>query len=141
MLRRITNPGLITVSIRGTDGAGHPAGLDLTLGTLDSGPLPSGGTCDGIFCPYPWSTIVVPAYVLLPGVQYAIVVRAPAGNALNCLCYGVDETAPTYAGGRLEHSGDSGITWGSLATVDWMFEEWGDPALPVVQTDPATEIT
>ena len=42
LLYRYGSPGTVTVSIRATDGNGHPTGSDLTSGTTDGNTLPTG---------------------------------------------------------------------------------------------------
>ena len=39
LLYRIGSPGTLTVSIRATDGSGHPTGADLVSGTTDGATL------------------------------------------------------------------------------------------------------
>lgn len=114
-------PGTVTVSIRATDGSGHPAGSDLTSGTINGNTLT---TTPG------WYEIALTSYNLTSGTKYAIVVRAPSGNLTNYLRWGFDQSSPTYAGGNYEYSGDSGSTWTSNTDRDFMFEVWGEPPPP-----------
>lgn len=127
-LHRVGTIGDVTVSIRATDVDGHPTGDDLTSGTYDGDTLrmevsPQLGALE-------WITIPLTSYNLSAGKKYAIVVRIAGGDVDNKLCYGVDESSPTYTDGCFEYSGDLGVNWTSLTTVDWMFEEWGNPAPP-----------
>lgn len=120
-LCRVGLPGIITVSIRATDGAGHPTGEDLCSGTIDGDTLPT--TAE-------WREITLGAgYNLSADTKYAIVVRAPSGDTSNYIYLLVDTSSPTYAGGVEEYSTDSGLTWTADTTVDCMFEEWGEPAI------------
>jgi len=123
---RAGSPGTITVSIRATDGSGHPIGGDLCSGTIDGNALTTSS-------PGEWREITLGAgYDLDASTQYAIVVRAPSGNASNLLRYRVDASSPTYAGGCLEQSHNSGSTWSSIPSYDSMFEEWGEAIGPPV---------
>lgn len=115
--------GEVTVSIRNTDGAGHPTGSDLTSGTTDGDTLTT--NTDG-----EWREISVTPYSLTSGTKYAIVVRAPdaTGSGYSGLYWRFD-TSPSYAGGRWERSLDSGNegTWTVPFDADLMFEVWSEP--------------
>jgi len=127
--------GTITVGIKAVDGNGHPTGADLTSGTYDGDTLTSS---------LAWVTISMDAdYQLMAGTKYAIVVRIAAGDINNEIRYGVDESSPTYTGGCLEASGDSGVNWTTHTGIDWMFEEWGDKGifLPDTTTDPLRRVS
>jgi hypothetical protein len=109
------------VSIKATDGSGHPTGDDLTSGTIDGNSLSTTPT---------WYEIALTEYTLSAHTKYAIVVRAPNGNDLNLAPWRWDESSPTYAGGNREYSWDSGDTWDSSTSVDLMFEVWGTDITP-----------
>lgn len=116
-LSRTGSPGTVTVSIRATDGNGHPTGPDLTSGTLNGNTLTtssSGG----------WYAIHLTPYALSASIKYAIVVRAPSGDGSNKVNWLGDWSSPTYAGGNFEWSGDSGSTWNTESGRDFMFEDW-----------------
>jgi hypothetical protein len=119
MLFRNGSPGTVTVSIRATSG-GQPTSSNLCSGTTDGDTLPIGS-------PYEWREITLGSgYGLSAGTPYAIVVRATGGDASNYVCWRADST-PTYGGGMLLLSSNSGTNWTSAAGYDLMFEEWGDP--------------
>lgn len=114
-------PGTITVGIRATDGSGLPTGSDLCSGTTDGNTLPTGS-------PYEWREVTFTSgYDLSAGTQYAIVVRAPSGDFSNRGIWRCDASSPTYSGGNLLQSSNSGSNWNSYSNLDFMFEEWGDP--------------
>uniref|UniRef100_A0A6M3JAJ7 Uncharacterized protein n=1 Tax=viral metagenome TaxID=1070528 RepID=A0A6M3JAJ7_9ZZZZ len=112
-LDKIGSPGTVTVSIKAVDGSSHPTGADLCSGTTD------GNAVSG------WTTITFTSGVVLQsGTKYAIVVRAPSGDGSNYLWWWSDDTSPTYAGGAFEISTDSGSSWATSSTKDFMFETW-----------------
>ena len=128
-LYRVGTPGTCYVNIKAVDGSGHPYGSALASGTFDGDVL----TVDPLGAWY--EVTLTPIAAGKSGTQYAIVVWS-TNTGLRWLC---DTTSPTYSGGRREYSTDSGATWNSDSTVDFMFEEWGKlcdmtltPAVPVV---------
>lgn len=123
LLYREGSPGTVTVSIRATDGYGHPTGHDLTSGTTDGNTLPT-------ISPGEWREIALTEYSLSANTKYAIVIRAPSGSAGIWLLWRYDGTSPTYTGGNTEISSDSGSTWSSYTTEDYMFEVWGGVITP-----------
>ena len=124
LLYRYGFPGTVTVSIRATDGSGHPTGSDLTSGTIDGNTLTTAPW--GL-----WYEIALSPYDLTSGTKYAIVVRAPSGNLTDYLRWSYDDSAPTYAGGNFEASSDSGTNWTTYADKDFMFEVWGESTVEV----------
>src|SRR4030042_351948 len=121
-LSRVGNPGEVTASIRATDEAGHPAGSDLTSGTLDGNSLTTNTSGE-------WREIAFSnPYALSGGVKYAIVISAPAADSSNRLRGRLASSSSAYAGGRFGRSEDNGSSWTASATQDQdsMFEVWGD---------------
>lgn len=132
-LYRFGYPGMVTVSIRATDGSGHPTGPDLCSGTIDGNSLTAatGGT---------WYEITLgDGYNLAAATKYAIVVRAPGGGITNTLRWRLD-TSGAYPGGCSESSSNSGSSWSSNPAYDLMFEEWGEVVGPSIETQDATDI-
>jgi len=120
LLFRYQSPGYITVSIRATDGSGHPTGADLCSGTTDGDTLTtdSGGE---------WREITLGAgYSLVAATKYAIVFRALDGAYNNYIRVRLDSTSPAYASGNYEHSVNSGVDWIVPEDYDFMFEDWGE---------------
>jgi hypothetical protein len=121
LLYRTGSPGTVTVSIRATDGSGHPTGADLCSGTTDGNTLPTS-------TPFEWREITLGGgYDLAASTKYAIVVRAPSGNSSNRVNWRRDASSPTYAGGAMEYSTTSGESWTTYTNTDYMFEDWGEP--------------
>lgn len=113
---RSGSPGTITVSIRATDGDGHPTGGDLCSGTTNGDTLPDSS-------PYEWREITFgDSYNLTANTKYAIVVRAVS----NGLQWRSDTSSPTYTNGCIKDSTNGGSSWASLTYGDFMFEEYGE---------------
>lgn len=123
-LLRENLPGIVTVSIRATLD-GHPTGGDLCSGTTNGNTLTT--NTDG-----EWREITLGAgYNLEADEMYAIVVRVPDVEYPDCLRWRYDLAGSTYAGGCVEESNDSGLSWNSYTDRDFMFEDWGE--LPAVE--------
>jgi hypothetical protein len=116
-LERVGSPGTVTVSIRATDGNGHPTGGDLTSGTTDGNTLCQAAPC--------WREIPLTEYALSPNTKYAIVVRISDGGTLKAIYWYADGSSPTYTGGNGEITYDYGASWTTWA-YDHMFEIWGN---------------
>lgn len=123
-LFRVGDPGTITVSIKPTSG-GKPVGADLCSGIILGTDITLDSNGD-------WYEISFgDGFDLDIGAQYAIVVRAPSGDASNKVSWRADITSPTFTGGTFVSSSDSGVDWSLVSGVDCMFEEWGvGPASP-----------
>ena len=117
-LYRYGFPGTVTVSIRATDGSGHPTGNDLCSGTTDGDTLTTDSEGE-------WREIIFASgYNLAANTKYSIVARASGQESSDDARWKEDWSSPTYPGGCLETSGDSGGSWSSYTTSDMMFEEW-----------------
>ena len=124
-LFRLGNPGTVTVGIRTTDVNGHPTDADLCSGTINGNTL----TTHTLGA---WYEITLGiGYALNADTKYAIVVRVPNGDNDNRISWRSEDNSPTYAGGCGEYSLNSGSSWTSFATVDCMFEEWGEKQAPL----------
>ena len=115
-----SGPGNVTVSIRATDGSGHPTGSDLCSGTIDGNTLPRGSWEDR-------EITFGAGYTLNANTKYAIVVRCQ-GTYPGCLHWRM-YVGDSYTGGNRERSPDSGRTWHTESTHDFVFEEWGSPLI------------
>jgi hypothetical protein len=113
-VRRAGSPGAVTLGIRATT-ANLPSGADLTSGTFDANVLPTDKDI--------WLIVSFASFALAAGTRYAIVVRAPSGDADNYLAWRADVTSPTYANGARCYSADSGASWTEDATRDLIFEQ------------------
>lgn len=111
-------PGLVTCSVRATS-AGKPTGSDLAVATfnLDTPSLIlTGGQ-------WFYFTMTTP-YAVTSSTVYALVVRSAGVDTNNDALWQADITSPTYAGGSIITSSDSGGTWNAPdTTVDTMFKE------------------
>ena len=123
-LYRTGSPGTIIVSINATDGSGHPTGTGLTSGTTDGDTLTTDTAGE-------WREIALTSYDLSKDTKYAIVVRALGGDMSNRVWWRLDQSTPTYDGGNLEHSADSGTSWTAHNDKDFMFEVWGERPVEV----------
>lgn len=104
---RVGSPGTVTLGIRATS-AGKPTGGDLTSGT-------SNGNGWALTMDSHYFTLT--EYALAASTMYAIVVRAPSGDAGNKIEW---RKGDAFAGGNPGTSGDSGGTW-TAQTYDMQF--------------------
>ena len=114
LCRRVGSPGNVTIGIRATDGAGKPTGADLTGVAFDGNALTATDT---------WIAQYVTAQALAFSTKYAIVIRAPSGDASNYIVWRKDGTVPTYAGGARCFSNDGGSSWVEDLNTDFLFRE------------------
>lgn len=134
------SPGDITVSIRATSG-GLPTGGDLASGTIAEADIPSWGVAG-----YDWVEATFSSTcVLVADTKYAIIVKAPDGDAQNYVGLRMTVTgADGYTRGNHADSYDSGVNWedseGGAFYYDMFFEEWGN-LVPVYPTDAITRVT
>lgn len=111
--------GTVIVSIRAVDGSGHPTGGDLCSGTTDGDTIVADPATE-------WREITFSTgHALAAGTVYSIVVRAPDATLGSILYWWADSSSPSYAGGNLEDSVDSGVNWDTYTAYDLMFEDWG----------------
>ena len=127
MLYRELLPGTITVSIKATD-TGDPTGSDLCSGTIDGDTL----TTDSAGS---WYEIDIDDYSLEASTQYAIVVRAIAGDAANSLWWRMDGSAGAESDGQEELSTNGGVSWTGDADDDYMFEVWGEHLIAITRAE------
>ena len=110
-------PGTITVNIETVDGSNKPTGVVQCTGTSNANTLTENTAGE-------WREITFSSSAsLTSGTMYAIVVKAldAVGNHLN---WRVDNSSPTYAGGILMYTFNSGVSW-TNSSSDGMFETWG----------------
>jgi hypothetical protein len=72
---------------------------------------------------YSWQTIIVSPVSLSASTMYAIVLSAQAFSYWDYVQWGDDSTSPTYAGGTLVYSPNSGSTWTISSGDDLLFQE------------------
>jgi|GEM_PF-4795734 len=119
-LQRTGNSGDVIVSLRDTAG-GKPTGIDLCYGTLSQDEIPT----STMKCQFTMNKETP----LQLGTQYAIVVKAPNGDASNYVKWDY-----VNAGGEPNGTGltsvNSGIAW-TIQTWDYLFEIWGNQAIEI----------
>ncbi len=122
---KYTSPGDITVSIREVDvETGKPTGIDKCSVTVDESEISD-------FPTRAWYTFTFDTtYALSDATQYAIVWRAPSGDAGNYFApFGYGSSG--YADGGLVPGVSSGTIWGAVNTNNDMdFRTYGGAALP-----------
>jgi len=124
-------PGTVTVSIRATDSSGKPTGSDLASGTTNGNTLPQYGTGDE------WRQVALsPTLSLTQNTKYAIVVRAPTGDASNEVCWNASYfgDGDLYTGGAMYESTNSGANWNEEWWWDGSFQIWGPYSPPPNQS-------
>lgn len=123
----LASPGTITAGIYTVDVDDKPTGSALCSGTTNGETL-------GYSAPE-WREIVfsVP-YALTNSTKYAIVISC--GGTIGDLIWRADSSSPSYAGGGLMFSNNSGSTWGDslYATYDLMFETYEASASSTTST-------
>lgn len=113
--RRVGDCGNVILGIRQTSG-GLPSGNDIESVTIPQGMI-TPGTASG------WIIVTFQGVSLSNGVTYALVVRAPSGDASNYFIWRVNASSPPYTGGQRCFSTNSGSSWTADSTRDYMFEE------------------
>jgi len=131
-LRREGDPGMVTVSIRGTDESGHPYGTDLASETI------AGSTLPAFLGPWPEIFFTTPCD-LTEGQKYAIVVSAPSGDGTYTCAVWYYGKEGTYDGGNAEGSW-GGTNWTSYLTWDLQFEVYGEETLTPAPTPVGGEV-
>ncbi len=119
-VHRVGSPGTFTISIRAITND-LPSGADLAVGTMNGNAVTT--NTDGEWIDITFST----GALAVASTKYAIVCRCAGAAGGNYLAWHADTTSPTYAGGSLVQSGDSGTSWQEATESDEMFEEYGDP--------------
>ena len=120
-LKRVLLPGTITVSIKHVDDNNKPTGADICSGTYDG---------DNLSTSYGWAEFIVDEVSLEAEAEYAVVVRAIAGDAANYVMWGKD-TGGGLALANGWSSADGGISWSDDSPIDYLFELWGYPVLSI----------
>ncbi len=98
--------------IQGVEPDGSPDGVTLSTGTLDMSLLGSAT----------WHTITMTSVTLQANQQYALVCTDGFDNGTDVMYWRADGTSPSYTGGSMWESSDTGATWTVDATTDFMFQ-------------------
>ncbi len=136
LLYRSGNPGTLNVAVKATS-SGHPTGADLCVGSTNADTLTTNSSGE-------WREITLGAGAsLTAGTKYAIVWYLSGGDASNNVKAKCDNSSSSYSGGTAEASYDSGSSWTTTSTRDFLFEEWGDvvSSPPTVATQSASSIS
>lgn len=111
---RVGNPGNVTVALRNESG-GLPTGANLVSGSVNSSAMTTDSDGDW----YEWT--FDDDQVLGTGIEYAIVVSAPSGNATDYFVWRKNTTG-AYTEGQASYSTDSGASWTAMAGEDFIFQ-------------------
>jgi hypothetical protein len=128
-LKRVGSPGNVTVSLRATSGE-SPTGSDLSSITVDGNAFSTSSTdVDFIF---------TDNIQLTSGTKYAIIIRAPSGDASNYISISYSNSNP-YSGGYYQSSTNSGSSWSASSSADFRIKVYG--VLTNIQTPSAQRIS
>jgi len=122
-IKRTGSPGTVTVSIKHATGVGSPTGTDLVSTTIDG---------DVLSDSYTWVKIDLTETSLEADMEYAIVIRANAGDDANDIQWREDD------GGGLADAGaytstNGGVSWSiDGGGADYLFEVWGNPCIDLI---------
>ncbi len=132
LVYRIGSPGTVTISIQAVDGNNKPDGSDIAGLSITDDPSDYTIDTDGLWVEYTFAT---PA-ILSATTRYAIVMRTASGDLDNRVMPRADISSPTYTNGESLTSSNSGSSWTAVASVDILFETWGNPLVPEKPTNP-----
>lgn len=113
--------GNTVVEVYATSG-GLPTGSALSTGSIANTSLSFSAT---------WTEITMSAFSPVSGTQYAITVHSTGSTCW----WRRDATSPTYAGGTAISSSDSGSSWSSSPTLDYMFEVYGTSSIVIAPAE------
>jgi len=133
-LYRVGSPGTGTVAIY-TVVAGKPG--EVTSATVDYNFNTLVEDAPGTWVAF---NFAVPA-TLEASTQYAIVVKAPDGDGDNFVYLRNDPSSPTYTGGSVVYSWDSGDNWAIDTSRDYVFEEYDNFVLSLLEIITSTDST
>lgn len=118
-LHRSSTAYTLTVGIYATS-SGLPTGSALCSGTLAG----SSVTTDSAGA---WYEITLGSGAsLAAGTKYAIVISYSSGSINWVMNIHADTSSPTYSGGNVCYSSNSGDSWSAITAYDFQFEDWGD---------------
>lgn len=119
---RLNNPGNITIELKATDEDGLPTGPVLATLTVADTTVPS----------YPsvaWVRFQFDSPVqITSGTKYTVYMRCASPSATKYIHIRTDKSSPTYTGGNLISSSDSGSNWSNTTAIDLMFAICGQAA-------------
>lgn len=112
-LYRVGSPGTLYLCLYATS-SGKPTGSVLAQDTIDGNSITTSSTGE-------WYSFDI-SYTVSSGVVYALVLKAPGADTSNRPVWRYDSTSPTYSGGSMVYSLDSGSSWTIDTAKDFMFE-------------------
>jgi hypothetical protein len=129
---RQNNPGNVTIYLYESSGTnGKPTGAALASTTFAGANLTddtNGAWYNASFAT-PYSSAATKSYFIM--------IAAPTGDATHRVLWSLDNTAPTYAGGSLHYSPNSGTAWTTYTDRDCYFQIWSD--MPILTATNVTE--
>jgi hypothetical protein len=118
--RNGTNIGTVYAKIYATNVDGEPTGDALCSSSTNGNDLPSW------YVNPEWIEFTFDNTInIVNETKYAIVLSAPNTGGGDFVSWEIDNSSPTYTGGNLLYSFDSGDTWSNETSADCMFEVWG----------------
>lgn len=119
-IKRVLNPGDLTISIQGDSGDGRPDNIEIAVGTVAAADIST---------VYGWVTCTLSSTVsLTAGIIYCIVLKGLDGDESNYFTVG-GVTGNPYSDGFGSYTTTAGETWSPLGdTTDIYFKEYGDIA-------------
>lgn len=125
LVYRVDSPGTVVVSIRATS-SGYPTGADLCSGTFNGNDLTTDTAGE-------WAEAVFSSPAALSAsTQYAIIIRAVDAGAAY-VRWRRDFSSPTYSGGLLLASTNSGVSFTAYSSGDQMFRTYSGSDITVVE--------
>lgn len=128
LVYRVGTPGNVIVNLYATDGSGFPTTL-LDSAIIDGDSLTT--HTDG-----EWYTLYFD-HALVSGIKYAIIPE-PSASGFWIRRHVV---SPSYSGGNVLYTGDSGSSWSDLVGQDLMFAVYSGALLSVVITEQPDNLT
>ena len=119
VLKRVGDPGTVTIGIYRTDGAEIPTGTAIVSTTISQ---------VNISLSYAKVTAVFTETTLEINTQYAIWVSAVAGDSSNYILWEQNNTVPPASS---SNTTDSGISW-TTGGYDCLYQVWGNPSLEII---------
>lgn len=121
-LKRSGTPvaGQVWVSLRAVDGSGVPTGSSLCHGSYTASSLPTVN--------YAWInfTMNITTKLCDASTKYAIILNNSGGTSSKSCITMVDTTSPTYTGGQMYYSSNSGFSWSGYSGYDCYFRVFGE---------------
>ena len=117
-----TRTGSLPISIKRTDGSGHPTGAAVSSGSFaDRSTItidPDGE----------WIVVSMTSATLSAGIKY-VLLPGGSGDGSNAIRWLRDASSPTYSRGDMIAGGTG--AWATHTDKDFLFQEWGDSLIPV----------